>query len=261
MSIKSRIRKAAQNWGVEINRFNPLQSHQARLQRQLMVHGIDLVVDVGANDGGYGRVLRETGYLGHILSFEPLQIAHKRLSELSAADKRWHIAPRMALGDADCQSEINVSANSTSSSLLPMLSSHLSAAPQSKYERVESISVRRLDGVDHPSIANASRVFVKLDVQGFELAVLQGAAGLLRKISGFQLECSLLPLYERQTLYSGLFDWMQANQLDLWDVIPGFTDAKNGRMLQMDCVFFRHDLSDSLGYDDSRVGDAADVSS
>ena len=40
---------------------------------------INLVLDVGANDGGYGREIRDRGYKGLIISFEPNPRAFKRL--------------------------------------------------------------------------------------------------------------------------------------------------------------------------------------
>jgi len=241
MSIKSKLRKLLIRHGFEVNRFNPAQSISARLQQQLTTNQIDLVLDIGANDGGYVQLIRESGYSGPVLSFEPLSTAHARLQRLAAGDPKWHVAERMALGDVEEEARINVAANSTSSSLLPMLPTHLSAAPGSRYQGQEVVTVRRLDGIDSDLVSNASSIFMKLDVQGFEMAVLRGATGLLDRVRGFQLECSLVPLYEAQTLYRELFDWMEQHGFDLWGIVPGFTDMATGRMLQMDGIFFRRD--------------------
>jgi hypothetical protein len=80
---------------------------------------------------------------------------------------------------------------------------------------------------------------LKIDTQGYEMAVLRGAEKMLPRLAGVQLELSLAPLYEGQTLYLELIDWLRARGFDLWSVIPGFVDPSSGRMLQFDGVFFR----------------------
>jgi len=239
MTILHAIRQLARKAGLEVNRYNPVQSQQARAIRLLAHHGVDTVLDVGANDGGYGRYLREGGYEGSILSFEPLGDAHRALMEAAADDARWHVATRMALGSGDGEVEINVAGNSTSSSILPMQELHAQAAPQSRYVGTEPVPLHRLDGISHPVIEKSQSLFLKIDTQGYELPVLQGADALLPRLQGVQLELSLAPLYEGQALYREIIDWLNARGFALWNVIPGFTDKDSGRMLQMDGVFFR----------------------
>ena len=73
------------------------------------------------------------GTLGLFSRFEPLKQAHQRLVALASRDQRWEVAPRMALGDKDGETKINVAGNSTSSSILPMHNLHVSAAPDSRH--------------------------------------------------------------------------------------------------------------------------------
>lgn len=241
MTVLCKLRKIALKIGVELHRYNPAQPQQARLVRLMEHQGIDTVIDVGANDGGYGRFLREGGYTKDIVSFEPLSAAHGALMEAAARDSRWHVANAMALGAEDSTIEINISGNSTSSSILEMNETHIKAAPLSRYVGVERVDLRRLDGQDHPTIEAGRRLFLKVDTQGFEMPVLEGAQALMSRIRGMQVELSLTPLYEGQALYREMIDWMSTRGYDLWNVIPGFTDASTGRMLQMDGVFFLRD--------------------
>jgi FkbM family methyltransferase len=239
MTIAHTIRLLARKVGVELNWYKPAQSQHARLFRLLAHHGIETVLDVGANNGGFGSSLREGGFAGDILSFEPLAEAHRELTARTAGDTRWHVAPRMALGADDGDIEINVAGNSTSSSILPMRELHAQAAPASRYTGVERVPLRRVDGLSHPVLARNSVMLLKIDAQGYEMPVLQGAASLLPRIHGIQLELSLAPLYESQTLYMEMMHWLTAHGFALWNVIPGFTDPTSGRMLQMDGIFFR----------------------
>jgi FkbM family methyltransferase len=239
MSVKSKVRLLARKFGIEINRYNTAQSKVARVGRQLMYHGVDCVLDVGANDGGYGRFIRSAGFNGNIVSFEPQAEAYEKLIAASYADPAWHIASRMALGDAESELEINVAGNSTSSSFLQMLPSHIESAPVSKFIGKEKVTVHRLDTLDVPAINAARRIYLKIDTQGYEMPVVLGTTGIMDKVVGIQLEMSVIPLYEGQALYQDLLAWLENAGFELWGVEPGFMNQTTGRMLQFDGIFFR----------------------
>lgn len=239
MSIKHALKMTALRLGIEVNRYNAVESTEARLLALLNTHRIDTVIDVGANDGGYGRLLRRGGYDGTILSFEPLQQAHDALLAATEGDAGWMVAPRMALGNANTELDIHVAGNSASSSILPMHATHEQAAPESRYVGVQRVPVRRLDEVRHAALDNGRRLFLKVDTQGYEMMVLEGSDRLFDRIAGIQLELSVTPLYEGQMLYLSMIQWLQARGYELWNVIPGFVDPSSARMLQFDGVFFR----------------------
>lgn len=245
MTVAHRIRRWALHLGVELNRYDPAQSQTARMARLLECHGIDLVLDVGASFGGYGRWLRGAGYRGDIVSFEPLTDAYTELCRVAAADARWHVAPRMAIGARNGEVVINVAGNSVSSSLRPMHDAHARAAPQSRYVGSERVPLRRLDTVARGALEPDRAVLLKIDTQGYEMEVLQGAAGLLGQVRGVQVELSLTPLYDGQTLYREIIDWLAGHRFHLWNVVPGFLDVATGRLLQFDGVFFRQDEQDA----------------
>src|SRR5690242_17748917 len=105
---------------------------------------IDLLLDVGANTGQFARSMRELGFSGRIISFEPLHDAFLSLQETAKNDPLWDVQ-NYALGERDGVATINVSQNLLSSSLLPMLPAHEAGAPESKYVRAEEITIRTLD--------------------------------------------------------------------------------------------------------------------
>ncbi|MBI5717036.1 MAG: FkbM family methyltransferase [Burkholderiales bacterium] len=239
MSLKHSLKMAARQFGLDVSRYNAVESAEARLFALLKTHRIDTVIDVGANDGGYGSLLRRGGFEGAILSFEPLQEAHARLVAAAQADPRWFVHARGALGAVNGEVQIHVAGNSASSSILPMHETHEKAAPESKYVGVQQVPVRRLDEIRHEVLDKAGRTLLKVDTQGYEMPVLQGAERLLPRIAGVQLELSLTRLYEGQVLYLEMIQWLQARGFELWNVIPGFIDPVSARMLQFDGVFFR----------------------
>jgi len=239
MSVLHKLRLLARKAGIEVARYNVSQSPAARFAQLLTHHNINVVLDVGANDGGYGRELREGGYVGDILSFEPLEVPHQKLLDLAASDPHWHIAQRMALGAEDGEIEINVAGNLTSSSVLAMENLHKEAAPQSEYIGKERVQIHKLDSISHPLISAEKKVYLKIDTQGYESEVLLGATNTLKFIAGIQLELSLVPLYQGQTLYREIIDQLLGMGFVLWRLVPGFTDSRTGQMLQMDGIFFR----------------------
>ena len=240
MLIKQLLKKILRTSGVEIRRFSPDTSDVARMQRIFSYNKIDLVLDVGANIGQYAKHLREFGYAGKIVSFEPLSSAHSQLIAASKKDPLWEVAPRTAIGNRDGNIKINIAKNSFSSSALPILDSHLNAAPESAYIDSEIVDLHKLDGIAPRYIeGHAKSIYLKVDVQGFEMQVLEGAAGVLPKIKGVQLELSLVPLYEGEPLFRDMLDKLGQLGYDLYAVIPGFTDMKSGRLLQLDGIFFR----------------------
>ena len=239
MSIPHELRLLLRKFGIDLSRFNAAQSADARMQVRLQANQIDTVLDVGANDGGYAQGILDAGFLGQILSFEPQPDAHARLQARAARQQRWSVAPAMALGAANGQITLHIAGNSTSSSVLPMLARHEQSAPQSRTIGTRTVPLSRLDQVVHPVIAQARAIHLKIDTQGYEMPVLQGASGLMPRVRGLQLEMSLVPLYQGQVLFRELFDWVSAQGFALHGVIPGFGDQTTGRMLQMDGIFFR----------------------
>lgn len=239
MSIKHALKLTARRLGLEVNRYNAVESTEARLFALLNTHRIDTVIDVGANNGGYGQLLRRGGFAGTIVSFEPLEQEHAALTAAAANDTNWIVAPRMALGSENKTIEIHVAGNSASSSILPMHEAHAKAAPESRYVGVQQATMHRLDDVRIPALEAADRVLLKIDTQGYEMMVLQGATKLLERLVGVQLELSVTPLYEGQVLYLAMAQWLQARGFELWNAIPGFVDPQSARMLQFDGVFFR----------------------
>lgn len=240
-ALKTFIREGFHRVGLDIRRHRPEATEGYRLMQILQAKSIDLVLDVGANHGGYAEKIRKAGYEGAILSFEPQSKVHECLEIQARHDPKWTIAPRAALGDVEGEAVLHVAGNSSSSSLLQMLPAHQDAAPQSAYVGEETVPLRRLDTLVRawPGGTPAARMLLKVDTQGYERAVLAGAEGLLSQIHIIQLELSLLPLYEGQWLLEDFLPHMKSLGFDLWSLSEVFTDPRSGRLLQVDGVFVR----------------------
>lgn len=240
MRLKHELRHFVQRFGIDIVRY-PLHDPMARVVQLLNHHRIDCVVDVGANDGGYATTIRGLGYTDRIISFEPLQRPFDALSRKAVTDANWDVH-QCALGDTETQVTINVSGNAgLSSSVLPMLESHTAVAPESRYVGTETVEQKRLDTIlPVLGVSAHTRTYLKVDVQGYERAVLDGAQGLFDSgvIVGLQLELSLVPLYDGAMSYREGLDRAEALGMTLMGLDPVFSDPKTGQLLQADAVFF-----------------------
>lgn len=239
LNFERTLRRIFQVVGLDLHRYRPEASDSGQLVTMLSRHNVDIVFDVGANTGQFATTLRRAGYTGRLVSFEPLSSAHAELLEASRGDKQWDIAPRVAIGDNEGEIEIHIAGNSVSSSALEMLESHAKAAPDSAFVGTERVPLTRLDTVAGTYLGADAVSFLKIDTQGYEDRVLDGATALLQEAKGLQLELSLVPLYEGQQLFDVLVERLRTMGFSIWAIWPGFFDPHNGRMLQVDATFFR----------------------
>ncbi len=241
--ITKTIKSLARGTGFDISRYRPDTHHDARYAHLLRIRDIGQILDVGANTGQYGSLLRtDFGYRGRILSFEPLSAAHAALTARAAADplQLWDVAPRTALGAVNGTTTIHVAGNSVSSSILPMEPSHESAAPKSIGRGVEEIAISRLDDiVRERGIPIDHHMLLKIDTQGYELEVLKGAEATVAGAGVIQAEMSFQPLYEGQPLFDEVYAYLATRGFTVFDIVPGFSDPRSGRLLQVDGIFVR----------------------
>ena len=237
--MKSLLKHLIRSSGYDLHRLVPASNPAFQLLLGLQRHHIDLVLDVGANTGQFAKTLRSTGYKSTIVSFEPLSQAHAQLALAASGDSNWHIVDRCAIGESEGSLEINIAGNSVSSSVLPMLESHSSAAVGSAYVSREATPMHRLDAVAAQYVSKAQNPFLKIDTQGFEWQVLNGAPETRMRTRGIMVELSLIPLYSGQRLWRDVVDRLELDGFALWAIQPGFVDPRNGRTLQVDAVFFR----------------------
>ena len=133
-----------------------------------------------------------------------------------------------ALGDKNEKSIIHIANNSLSSSIREMLPTHEKSAPEAVYISEEEIEIKMLDNIYNDLNIKNKNILLKIDTQGFEKNVLEGAKDSLKDISTIQLEMSLTPLYKGETLFIDMIKYLQDMDYQLVHLEHVFSDKKTG---------------------------------
>jgi FkbM family methyltransferase len=228
------VKAAGHAVGIDIHRVeNTLDGARKRL---LLGEKIDLVLDVGANHGQYVKEIRALGYRGDILSFEPLPDAYAYLSTAMQGDPRWS-GQNCALADKPGRAQFHVSQNSVSSSLLEITDQSVEVISATRAVAAIEVEVKTLEAAAAGRLSG-KRVHLKIDTQGSELSVIEGAGALLDQVQTVECELSLVELYRGQPLLHTVVERLyRAGFRAVW-LERGFRNQRL-ELLQMDGLFTR----------------------
>jgi FkbM family methyltransferase len=150
------------------------QRLEVRVTRALVRRG-DLVVDVGANKGTYVYWLRKrVGTSGRVLAYEPQPALATYLMLLSGAYGWTNVTVRqLALSNAQGKSGLFVPGRGAS----PAASLEANVISRMSGVRLET----QTNTLDNELQKEGAPAFIKVDVEGHELAVFQGAEATLRQ--------------------------------------------------------------------------------
>jgi len=226
---------------LHIKRRHPsLEGHLAILFKQL---GINLVLDVGANTGQYAKLLRNNGYKGHIISFEPVARNIELLTTKAKNDPKWTICS-YGLGSTSQTLDINVTQLSTFSSFLcPNKYAGQLFTKDTPIDSIEPVEVKSLDTVYDNLCANIKEEtivpYLKMDTQGYDLEVLQGARNVIKYFEAFQSEISLIPLYDGMPDYIEALNYFKEIGFSMTGMYTVTRDRSNQLLVETECVMRR----------------------
>jgi FkbM family methyltransferase len=200
------------------------------LVKQLDVDGI---IDVGANRGQFTLLCRIVQPDVPIVAFEPIPSAGETFRRVHGDVARISLI-QIALGDEAATGTLHLSKLDDSSSLLPIGEKQVAVFAGSAEVGSMPVEIRRLD--DYQSNwGQAERMLMKIDVQGFELAVLRGAGRTLRSCRYVYVECSDVVLYEGQALRREVAEHLE--QAGFVQVSSRNALVRNGELIQADYLF------------------------
>lgn len=239
-SRKAMLRRFGWMFGLDVHLNSPRNRDDLRLIHFINFHRIDVVLDVGANVGQFAKNLFDLGYMGRVVSFEPMPEAYARLEQ--AASKypdRWIVGPRIALSDLKGNFPFYITSASTSSSLLhPSEEFSRMFAGAAVADRIQ-VPTDRLDALIDDLISPGERVLIKIDVQGAELRVLNGATAALKLATGLLVETNFMKMYDTQPSATSLGELITSEGFEFWDLAPVYRDPGNLRLAQIDLLYFK----------------------
>jgi len=130
----------------------------------------DNVIDVGANIGAHTIFFaKRVGPIGRVLAFEPQRIVYQTLCANVALNSLTNVfCYQLGLGDR--------SGTLRTPSVNYATPNNFGGIPLGEYANGENVEITRLDRLTLPSCK-----LVKIDVEGMEQKVLEGATGLIRR--------------------------------------------------------------------------------
>ena len=194
------------------------------------------IIDVGANKGQFSLLVRSLFPKAKIYAFEPLRKPATTYLRIFANDPQVKLF-QYAAGEQKIISQIHVSRQLDSSSILSMTSLQEEFFPGTAKTHDEKIVIQRLDEILSAEDIQAPSL-CKLDIQGYESHALTGCTEIIEKFDYVYCEISFLTFYENQALAANIINIMSKNGLELVGLREADHDA-GGRMVQGDALFAR----------------------
>lgn len=221
---------------LDLRKFRTIR-HSGYQRRQLLNH-IDpiSVIDVGANVGQFATDLINFGYRGPIHSIEPYSEAFDALEKKATRVDNWYTY-NLGLSDKPEVHTLNISANSQSSSFLELSEKHKSEEENIFYVGKQEVSTSSLDSFLNSNKIEPNGSYLKIDAQGYEHKILDGAIDSVKKFKLIELEVALTPMYQGEETYQATLDRMNAIGF-----VPVFIDNVHGDLTtgityQLDIIF------------------------
>lgn len=230
---RTAVRRALRALGLE-------RIHHPSFATLMIRERITTVLDVGANIGQFARSIREHGYRGRIVSFEPVAAVFEELDRHAQRDSSWDVH-QLGVGDVTGDITISVASNSVFSSFKPPSAYAARTFAGLREDRREVVRVVRLDDFLKANPGPVAETYLKIDTQGFEREVLLGLGDFLPRLKAVQMELPLRELYQGQAPMLEMIEWMKTSGFEIAMAKENGFDWKTMRLLELDVLFVRAD--------------------
>jgi FkbM family methyltransferase len=240
--IRRTVRKllAGTRWARERRRQDPFLVTQ-----QLVTNQEPVIFDVGAHVGETAARYRALFPRAVIHSFEPFPPSYERLRTGFSGDPRV-VAHNLAVGAATGTAKLRVNRASVTNSLLDSDRRGDDYWGANLLDTEREIDVQTVTLDDFCRTQRIEHVDVlKIDVQGAEYAVLEGARGLLERhaVDLIYLEILMAPSYVGQREYHYYLTSLAALGYPLFDLFN--LGRRDGRLIQSDGIFLARGFLDA----------------
>lgn len=222
--------KLFRRFGLDVRR---VRRHPS-LNDFLAHRNVQVLYDVGANIGQFGMKVRQRGYAGKIVSFEPVSSVFDELKQVAERDGNWDVA-RCAIGAKNGETTIHISRNTQFSSVKPLAQRASTIDPDSSFAGSETVEVKTLDELVKP---NGGAYFIKIDTQGFEREVLDGGKTAVAGAVGLLMELPIINTYDDTWTFHEAVGHMRGLGFIPCQIDPvGHHQADPMAVIDFDCLF------------------------
>ena len=204
----------------------------------LRPESIGTVLDVGANEGQFIKVAQVLFPQASILAFEPNPHLARSLQSLLSARGNGAVLP-IACGRESATMPLHLTKFSPAASLLRPTALHIPGFPSLKTEETIEVRVERLDHAVQASPLGRPPHLLKIDVQGFELEVLQGSIGILPDVAVILCEVNAVPFYAGQAGFEQIYGFLHQHNFRLVDIGEPIRAQATGEVLYFDVAFLK----------------------
>ncbi len=195
---------------------------------------LDTVVDIGANRGQFAVCARRLYPKAKIFSFEPLQNPAAVYRSVFIRDRDARLF-NTAVSPETGTASMHVSRWDGSSSLLPIAPSQNEHFPFTEESGRETVATAPLADC-LPAHEISGTALLKIDVQGFELAALEGCEPLLDRFKYVYVEASFVELYVGQALANEVVAYLLSKNFRLI-CVANLSTGVSRRPIQGDFLF------------------------
>ncbi len=234
---------ALQGWFAAFSpdKLKALEQSRFGLLPEAFRKGMDLVVDIGANEGQWMTSLLKLISVQQAIVIEPNPAAMVRCKQ-RLKEQHGVIFKEVALGAKREQGVLHITSSSDFSSLLNPKHEVISANYAQHSSAVlahQAVEVMPLDDIVP---ADQTIDLMKLDVQGYERKVLAGAASALRRTRIVLVETNFQSHYKEDATFDSLFHlFTQEFGFSFWSMSNPF-HGKTGQALWADSIFINSAL-------------------
>lgn len=226
---------------LKLKRFTPSTSEALRTATILNNLDIKFTLDIGANTGQFAESLYDFNYKGTVISFEPVSSCYNTLLKRSKKYPKMIVPERCAIGNFDQSIDINITDDTVFSSILKIKDFHAQLKPKSKIIKKETVRMYRLDSIIDKYIdEKETSILLKIDTQGFEKEVLEGAENTLKRVKAIKIEIPLISIYEGTKFsFYEIIDFLKKNQFIPYSFNIEGVNLKTGRVHTIDGLFVK----------------------
>jgi FkbM family methyltransferase len=236
-AAKQTVQWAFRLFGLDLRWYVPHPAHA--LQTLLKLYEAEAMFDIGANVGMSGEYFRNIGFRGKIVSFEPVIDLYRQLDQKARKDPLW-LCENVALGDSEGEQDIYVSGGGGGASSFLVTTGNIEEnAPELGVIGRQPVKVKTLQSVMSKYYPAGDRLFLKLDAQGYEKKILEGAGTELARVVGMRIEMSVVKNYEGEPLIYDMLPYLYELGFRLCAIEEAWSNRLTQEVYQVDAILFR----------------------